>query len=119
MDPRASASTTLGSILRVGESGTMALPVMFHAPGFGSFEIRSDQPSALWRSDTFRPADLSVQQIKLGEKPQPEGDYVLLPGRHEASLTFVVRQSGPALRPDTPAEIARAVTEWMSRERKT
>jgi len=109
LDPRASASTTLGPITRVGESGTMALPVIFHAPGFGSFEVRSEQPSALWRSDTFRPADLSVQQIKLGEVPQPEGDYVLLPGRHETSLTFMVRQFGPALAPDAPQDIVRAV----------
>lgn len=109
LDPRASASTALGRVTREGETGTMRLPLMVHAPGFGSFEVASTDSDTLWRSDAFRPADLALHQIKLGEVPQPEGDYILLPGTHEASLTFTVRQFGPPLRVDTPPEIARAV----------
>jgi hypothetical protein len=108
-DPRSSAATALGSLTRVGESGTMRLPVMVHAPGFGSFDVQSDNGASLWRSDAFRPADLSVHQTKLGELPQPEGDYLLLPGTHTTSITFTVRQFGPALRADAPEAVRRAV----------
>ncbi len=109
LDARASATTALGPITRNGESGTMALPVIFHAPGFGSFEIQSTANTSLWRSDAIRPADLALHQAKLGEIPQPEGDYLLLSGKHEATFTFAVRQFGPPLSAGTPHDIVRAV----------
>ncbi len=109
LDPRASATTALGKITRVGETGTMCLPVVFHAPGHGSLAITATHGAPLWRTDAFRPADLAVNQVKLGEVPQPEGDYLLLPGTHEATLTFAVRQFGPQLADAAPAEVVRAV----------
>lgn len=109
LDPRASASTALGRITRTGEAGIMELPVVLHAPAFGSLEVRPASGSALWRTDAFRPADLAIHQIKLGEVPQPEGDHLLLAGRHEASFRFGVEQFGPALVPDAPAEVHRAI----------
>ena len=110
LDPRASATSGLGMITREGESGTMQLPVILHAPGFGSLEARVRTGSALWRSDAFRPADLALHQIKLGEVPQPEGDYLLLKGAHSAVIRLQARQFGPALRDDAPEEVRRAVS---------
>ncbi|HTY59874.1 MAG TPA: hypothetical protein VMF59_13720 [Bacteroidota bacterium] len=110
LDERAAASASGGHITREGETGMMTPPVFVHAPGHGTFDILPAGGGALWRADAVRPASLGIHQIKLGETPAPEGDYILHPGRHEAALEFVVR-AGPkiGLRPGTPHEIVRAV----------
>ena len=109
LDPRVSATTAAGIITREGESGTMRFPVLFHAPSFGSLEIQVTGNDGLWRTDTFRPGDLGLHQLKLGEEPGPEGDYLLKSGKHQVSLEMRVRQFGIPLRKETPPEIIRAI----------
>lgn len=113
LDARVSATTGLGLITRQGESGTMHLPVFFHAPAFGSLEITSHQGEAFWRVDSFRPADLAIHQLKLGELPQPEGDYLLRAGRHEVELEMVAKQLRQPLQSNTPPEVARALNRCL------
>lgn len=108
-DPRVSAVSVPGRITRIGESGILELPVILHAPAFGSFEVRATVGEGLWRTDTFRHADLSLSQLKLGEEAQPEGDYLLRKGEHRATLELSVRQFSVPLRGDTPVEVARAL----------
>lgn len=112
-DARVSATTGLGLITKEGESGTLRLPVFFHAPAFGSLEVTSSNGAALWRVDSFRPADLAVHQLKLGEVPQPEGDYLLRAGRHQVELEMVVKQLRKPLQPGTPREVARALDRCL------
>jgi hypothetical protein len=104
-----SASTVLGKILHEGQTGTLVPPVFVHAPGFGSIALETASPSILVRSDAFRPMNFGVSEIKLGEIPQPEGDYLLLAGTHTAEIDFHIRQLSIPLRPTAPAEISRAV----------
>ena len=114
LDERAAASASGGLITREGETGAMTPPLFLHCPGFGSFDVLPHQGQALWRADAVRPASLGIHQIKLGESPMPEGDYLLHSGRHEASLEFVVRSGGKIpLRAGTPPEIVRAIDRCM------
>ena len=108
-DARVSATTALGTITRVGESGVMALPVLLHAPGFGSVEITPVEGDALWRSDAFRTADLAIHQLKVGEVPTPDGDYILRRGTHHAVVDMIVRDHPVRLKPGTPVTIQRAL----------
>jgi hypothetical protein len=108
-DSRASAISTIGRITREGETGTMHPPVLVHAPGFGTLAAESTGP-VLWRADSIRPVFVCSAELKLGEAPQPEGDFLLLPGRHAARVEMRVRSPRLAgVRPDAPPEVKRAV----------
>ncbi|MGE5315876.1 MAG: hypothetical protein ACM3Q4_14375 [Acidobacteriota bacterium] len=109
MNASASASTVLGSIVRRGQTGCLIPPAYMHAPGFGTFDASSDSPNVLFRSDAFRPMNMGLMEIKLGEELQVEGDYLLLPGTHRAAITFSVDQVSVPLKEETPEEVARAV----------
>jgi hypothetical protein len=109
LDARASPTTGLGRIMREGEAGTMQLPVILHAPAFGSLEVQAREGEALWRVDSFRRADLALHQLKLGERCLPEGDYLLEGGVHRIRLELARRFGGPPLKPGAPPEIVRFV----------
>ncbi|MCK5739711.1 hypothetical protein KAH55_11030, partial [bacterium] len=76
--------------------------------GNGTFQITADGGDVLFRADANRPADLSTFEIKLGEIPQTEGDYLLPAGDFAAEIEFKVVQAELALKADTP-EIIRDV----------
>ncbi|HEY3342217.1 MAG TPA: hypothetical protein VGK81_09375, partial [Anaerolineae bacterium] len=91
-DSRVAPTTTLGSITREGEAGLLTLPVLLHAPRFGTLKV-SAQGEALWRADSIRPAFTTTNELKIGETPQPEGDYLLLAGKHHAEVEWRVDTS--------------------------
>ena len=108
-DSRASAVSLIGEITREGEAGIMRPPLLVHAPGHGTFHAATRGP-ALWRADSARPIFVCSAELKLGEEPQPEGDSLLLPGRHAVELELLVR--APILaraRAGTPAPVERAL----------
>jgi hypothetical protein len=109
LDVRASAAHVVGAITRQGETGVVALPLWWHAPGMGSLRIDADGNGVLFRSDADRPADLAAGELKLGEQPQPEGDYLLPAGRYTADVTMAVAEPGIPLRPEAPSVANRAV----------
>ncbi len=109
MNAAVSASTMLGGILRTGQSGTLAAPALLHAPGYGTLSIATQSQSVLLRSDAFRSMNVGLCEIKLGELPQPEGDYLLQAGTFTADIDFHVTQVSVPLRPETPNEVKRAV----------
>ena len=89
-DSRTGPVTALGNILKKGEAGLLDCPVVMHVPGKGSLEIETDSPSCLVRFDSIRPLELNTLEFKLGEDPQPEGDYILNAGQYSATLHFKV-----------------------------
>ncbi len=108
-DSRVSAVSSIGRITRQGETGLMEDPVLVHAPGYGTLATAATGP-VLWRFDSIRPAYVCSIELKVGEEPQPQGDYLLLPGRHEATVGITVRTPALAgLRSGTPPEVQRAV----------
>ena len=103
------AVTNLGRVTRRGEAGLVELPVLLHAPGFGTFRVQAQGRAASWRADSIRPLTTVTSELKLGEAAQPEGDYLLLPGRHKAELEFVVTQHRRPVRRGTPQVVRRAL----------
>lgn len=101
-------TSTLGRITRTGEAGNMHLPVYFHAPGFGSLMIEGAKGEAVCRSDSIRPLQMTTMELKLGEVPQPEGDYLLLAGRHTLEAEMCVRQPAISTGEVPPPAVARA-----------
>jgi hypothetical protein len=86
-DSRVAPTTTLGAITRQGEAGLLTLPVLLHAPRFGTLRVNA-QGEALWRADSIRPIFTTTNELKVGELPQPEGDYLLLAGKHQAEVEW-------------------------------
>ena len=86
-DSRVAPTTTLGPITRQGEAGLLTLPVLLHAPRFGTLNVNA-QGEALWRADSMRPAFTTTNELKVGEVPQAEGDYLLLAGTHAAEVEW-------------------------------
>ena len=110
-DSRVTAATNLGRVTRTGEAGLVDLPVLLHAPGFGTLRVNAHgRPAAAsWRADSIRPQFTTTSELKLGEQAQPEGDYLLLSGRHKTELEFVVTQHKLPVRRGTPQVVQRAL----------
>lgn len=110
-DSRVIPVGTLGRITRVGETGLLALPVLVHAPGVGTLHLTATGDACLWRADSVRPhCAATTGELKLGEVAQPEGDYLLLPGRHQAEVVFAVEPTPPGWQnPQVPRAVERAV----------
>ncbi len=110
-DSRVIPVATLGRITRAGETGLMELLVRVHAPGIGTLHIAASGADCLWRSDSVRPyCSATTGELKLGEAAQPEGDYQLLAGRHQAEVVFAVEPMPLVLgNSQVPSEVARAV----------
>ena len=102
LQPTVCIPHVIGDVLKKGETGIVKLPALLHAPGNGTFQITADSGDVLLRADANRPADLSTFEIKLGEIPQAEGDYLLPAGDFEAEIEFKVVQAELALKADTP-----------------
>jgi hypothetical protein len=108
---RATATPThfLGKITRTGETGLVELPAILHAPRFGSLRIESNPPTVLWRADAWRPMDMILGELKIGEIPQSEGDYLLPAGHFSAQIEFKITRAEIELKEKTPVEIKRAL----------
>ncbi|NQU39384.1 MAG: hypothetical protein HQ523_05480 [Lentisphaerae bacterium] len=103
------ACTSLGAVTRKGEVGLMSLPVLFHAPGHGTLRVEAQGAPILWRADSWRPTHTTSWELKLGEVPQPTGDYLLTAGRHQADITFQVHHHHIPTRRGTPAVVSQAI----------
>lgn len=114
-DSRVIPVATLGRITRQGETGLLDLPVLLHAPGFGTLNVSSTGGTCCWRSDSIRPQIYTTTgELKLGEVAQPEGDYLLLPGHHAAEVVFAVQPLAPVWADATmPREVERALQRHM------
>ena len=100
----------LGPLVTTGETGLVEAPAWLDVPRFGSLYVETTG-DVLLRSDAVRPEDRTLLEVKLGELPQPEGDYLLPAGRHEGTVTFRLARPDVPLRPDAPAAVARAVAK--------
>lgn len=102
-------TNSLGKITEEGETGLMSLPILVHSPGFGSLKVGGTHGDLLWRFDSVRPLMTTTGELKLGEVPQPEGDYLLLPGEHAAEICFDVVSPKLHLIPETPPPVREAL----------
>jgi hypothetical protein len=107
------ATTTLGKITKSGESGLMTLPALLHVPGMGSFRIQSKNGGWLVRSDSLRPMMTTTLELKLGEVPQPEGDYLILAGEHVGEVEFVLDVPQVRCLPETPLVVQQALERCL------
>jgi len=107
--PTASPVNVLGAITRSGEAGNLSLPLIVHAPNAGSVKIEASNPETLWRFDAYRPIDLIINELKLGEAPQPEGDYLMPAGHFLTQLEMRITQPDVPLRDSAPEELKRAI----------
>lgn len=99
----------LGRLRRTGETGWVEPPAWVHAPDYGSFRLQSSNDKAALRTNVYRAKDLLTAELKLGEHPQPEGDYLLPPGHHESTLEWVVDTPEIPLQETTPTPVEKAV----------
>lgn len=104
-----SPAHVLGVIQRRGETGWVELPAWLHAPRFGSLRIDSADDRAALRTNVYRPMDLITAEVKLGETPQPEGDYLLPAGRYTADIEWVVDTPDIPMQSSAPEAIDQAV----------
>ncbi|MFZ5515584.1 MAG: hypothetical protein ACOY90_03035 [Candidatus Zhuqueibacterota bacterium] len=109
IQPTVSPVNVLGAITRSGETGNLSLPVIVHAPTAGSLKIQALNPGTLWRFDAFRPIDLIINELKLGEAPQPEGDYLIPAGQFQTELEISITEPALSLRRSAPEELKRAI----------
>ncbi|MDO8188014.1 hypothetical protein Q5424_14800 [Conexibacter sp. JD483] len=107
LDNRVTPSAVLGAVTQAGEAGLVEGPLLWHFPRHGTLRVSADGP-ALFRSDSVRPLDTNTLELKLGERPLPEGDYLLEAGTHTASVTFAVGAPDVApTRPEAPPAVRR------------
>lgn len=104
-----SPAHVLGRLRHTGETGWVKLPAWVHAPGFGSLRVESSNGAASLRTNVYRAQDLLTTEVKLGERPQPEGDYLLPAGSHEATLKWIVDAPEIPLHETAPTPVENAV----------
>jgi len=109
-DSRVCPVGVVGRITHQGQTGIVDLPAIVHAPGYGTLTIRVKSGEGLWRSDSIRPVFATTSELKMGETPMSEGDYLLRGGKHQLDLEL--RVGAPALVDlvkETPPTVARAL----------
>jgi len=103
LDSKAAPVTALGAITKQGETGLLEFPVILHFPGKGTLLCTLEKGICLARFDANPPAMTNTFELKMGEEPQPEGDYLLPEGHAEATVKFeVITPEFAALRDDAP-----------------
>lgn len=110
LDSTAAPAHVLGPLTRKGETGLMRPPVLFHIPGAGSIRVNTRSNQILWRGDTYRPIDMTLQEMKLGEIPQSEGDYLHPADEYSAQIDLEVTQAKTPVKKGTP-EIVRTTLQ--------
>ena len=61
------------------------------------------------RSDSFRPLKYTTLELKVGDEPQHEGDYLLPAGNHRLEADLEVKQLSRALSDEAPEAVKQAV----------
>jgi hypothetical protein len=107
-DPRVAPAHLVGPLVAEGETGLVAPPAWLDVPGYGSLRIEAEG-DVLLRADVIRPEDRTRLEIKVGEVPQPEGDYLLPAGRFEATIRFRLDRLRVPLKDDAPEAVRQAV----------
>ncbi|MFW6354209.1 MAG: hypothetical protein ACOC3I_07485 [Verrucomicrobiota bacterium] len=109
LDPQATPCHLLAAPDRaVGQTGSVAPSMLFHAPGQGSFAVQAEG-AALARLEVFRPRDRIEWELKCGEVPMPEGDWLLPAGRFTARWEWSLHAPDFALADGTPAPVRAAL----------
>ena len=112
-DNRIAASTLLGELVPVGETGLIRGPATWHFPGHGSFVVETSQ-NVLLRSDSVRPLDTNTFEVKVDETPGRDGAYRLESGRGRHHVRFEARTPRFArTRPETPPAITRSLDRHL------
>jgi hypothetical protein len=112
-DNRVAASTLLGELVPVGETGLVRGPATWHHPGHGSFVIETSG-NVLLRGDSVRPLDTNTLEIKVHETPQLDGTYRLVGDAGRSTIRFEARTPRlAATRAGTPPAIVRAVDRHL------
>jgi hypothetical protein len=102
-------TTALGELTRQGETGILRFPVLLHAPGHGTLQFSCSDNAAVCRSDSSRPLAVTGLELKCGEIPQPEGDYLLPAGVHVLEGEIVPFRPQVTIRAGTPPGVAEAL----------
>lgn len=99
----------LGTTQRTGETGWVNLPAWLDAPCFGSLHIDSPDDASALRTNVYRPLSLITAEVKLGEEPQPEGDYLLPAGHFEGTLEWTINSPDITLQDEAPPAVQEAI----------
>ncbi|MDH3251447.1 MAG: hypothetical protein OEM41_01575 [Ignavibacteria bacterium] len=102
-------TVVLGHTERKGQSGLLNLPVLFHAPGHGTLHIALHGGNGICRSDSCRPHTFASFELKVGEIPQPEGDYLLPAGDFQAEGEMSIYHYASQAQSTAPRAVARAL----------
>lgn len=108
-----SPTHVISSLLEGGEMGLVPLPVILHAPRYGSLRIDSESKDLQIRSNAIRVADMSTLELKLGEVAQPNGEYYLPSGEYEASVSMELVGPELSLKPETPPAVSGALRKTL------
>ncbi len=86
--------TALGKPIKRGETGLLRFPLLLHLAGKGSFLCslleHEGCGEVLGRFDSIRPEQVNTFEIKVGETPTVDGDFLLEPGTSRARIKFEV-----------------------------
>lgn len=112
-DTTVAATTVLGEPLRTGETGHVATPATWHAPGHGSFVVTGTGDVVL-RSDSVRPLDTNTLEVRLAERRLPDGTVAIDAGEASGGVRFEVRTPRLGrLRADAADPIRRALDRHL------
>ena len=111
LNSRAAATTVIGELTKQGQASSLNFPLLFHAPNYGTLNMTTLSGDGLLRFDSIRPAYTNTYEIKCGEIPQPEGDYLLPAGKYSLQLSIAGAEQ-PSFQPvrgQPPAIVREAV----------
>ena len=108
-DSEVTPTTVLGKVVRVGETGALGSPALFHAPGHGTLRIDVSRGDGLLRSDSHRPLTFTSLAFNVGKIPQPEGDYLLRAGTFDLEGMITPYTFCARLRQDAPRPVSLAL----------
>ncbi|MDQ8183101.1 hypothetical protein [Pelagicoccus sp. SDUM812005] len=105
-----SPSQVIAKVDPRGQSGSFQSPAILHAPTQGSLAMTAEGTTSA-RLEVFRPRDRIELELKTGESPCPEGDWLLEAGSHPASWILEVTHPSFPLIPEAPASARAALRQ--------
>lgn len=99
----------LGETIKKGETGQIKSPFLLHAPRGNNFKVTQGGTVESCRYDAIRPLDATCAEWSIGNRSQPEGDYLLSKGSFKSQMKWEIAPTSVRTVSSIPRDVKNAI----------